>query len=214
MAGRILRGGAAALLLLLATAIAPAPAQATTFAPLTIEQFTDASTWIVEGEVARVWTEPGTKGSIWTRAEVRLSEVHKGPSVPETLVVDSLGGEHDGVVMVVPGQALFSVGEKVFLFLDQRGERIMPVSMFLGKLTVRRAPGERRTYGRRWHPGSNERFDHRFLPHPPVDERLYLDTLREQVQTRLDTGWDGKPIPGISIERLRDVNAIDRRLPR
>ena len=33
------------------------PAQATTIAPLTTEQMTDASTYIVEGTITRVWVE-------------------------------------------------------------------------------------------------------------------------------------------------------------
>lgn len=215
MTGRILRGGAAAILLLLASSMAPETASATTFANLSIEQFTDASTWIVEGNVTRVWTEADTeRGYIWTRAEVQLSSVHKGPSAPKTIVVDSLGGEHDGIVMTVPGQAVFSTGESVFLFLDEVGDRKVPVSKFQGKLTVRRAPGERISHAMRWHASDTESYDHRFLPHPPADQRIYLDSLREQVQRRLDVGWDGQPVPGLSRERLQQVNTLERRLPR
>lgn len=215
MTGRILRGGAAALMLLLATSLTPEPASATTFAELTVEQFTDASTWIVEGEVVRVWTETDeARGYVWTKAQVKVDDVHKGPSVPRTIVVDSLGGTDQGITMTVPGQAVFSPGESVFLFLDQIGERIVPVSKFQGKLTIRRAPGERRSHAMRWHPSATEAFDHRFLPHPPAEQRVYLDTLRAQVQARLDVGWDGKPIPGLSRDRLEQINQLERRLPR
>lgn len=215
MSGRILRRGAAALMLLLATSMAPEPASATSFANLTLEQFTDASTLIVEGDVARVWTEMDPEsGLIWTRAEVKVSTLHKGTVSTDTLVIDSLGGEHDGIVLTVPGQAVFSKGENVFLFLDKLAERYVPVSKFQGKFTVRRAPGDKQSHAMRWHASSTEDFDHRFLPHPAADQRIYLDDLRETVQRRLDAGWDGKPIPGITGERLELINTLDRRLPR
>lgn len=214
MIGRILRGGTAAVALFTATAVAPLTAEATSFAPLTIEQFTDASTWIVEGEVQRVWTDIDDRGLVWTHSEVTLSTVHKGPSVPVSLVVDSLGGRVGDYVTHVPGQAVFSQGESVFLFLDDTGDHVVPVAKFQGKFTLRRATGETRQHAMTWHPNPSERFDHRFLPHPEAEHRLYLDDLRERVQQRLDRGWDGQPIPGISAERLQLINTLERRMPR
>ncbi len=188
MIGRILRGGAAAVALLVTTAVAPPSAEATSFAPLTIEQFTDASTWIVEGEVQRIWTDIDDRGLVWTHSEVALSTVHKGLSVPDSLVVDSLGGRVGDYVTHVPGQAVFSQGESVFLFLDATGDHLVPVSKFLGKFTLRRATGETRQHAMNWHPSPGEIFDHRFLPHPAPEHRLYADDLRERVQQRLDRG--------------------------
>ena len=218
MTGRTLRGGAAAVLLLLALAGGPREAHATSLANLTVEQFTDASTWIVEGQVKRVWTEfEADRGIVWTKAEVALTEVHKGPDQRETLIVESLGGKHGDVLHDVPGRPSFSVGESVFLFLDEVGEetkRLVPVSMHLGKLTIRRASGERRHHVMHWQARRSETYDHRFLPHPPPENRVYLDDLRERVQSRLDVGWDGLPIPGISDERLKTVNKLERRIPR
>jgi len=55
---RIARSGLVGIALWCATAsLLPQEAEATSFADLSIEQFTDASTWIVEGRVTRVWTE-------------------------------------------------------------------------------------------------------------------------------------------------------------
>ena len=39
-----------------------------------------------------------------------------------------------------------------------------------------------------------------------------LDDLLEQVQARLDAGWDGKAIPGISNDNLHEINTLDRRM--
>ncbi len=217
MAARIVRGGVAAALLFLATAVAPTDARATSIPELSIEQYTDASTWIVEGKVTRVWTEldENDTARVWTRAELQVSEVHKGPQVVESLVIDSLGGTFGEITTYVPGSAVFSEGESVFLFLDRLGnDRLVPVGKFTGKLTLRRAPGERREFAMRWHAGRSERFDHRFLPHPPAHQRLYVNDLRERVQARLDRGWDGQPIPGLTEERLRTINELDRRIPR
>ncbi len=213
MIGRILRRGTVAIALFVATAVAPSIAQATTFAPLTIEQVTDGATWIVEGEVQRVWAEIDDRGLVWTRSEIALSTIHKGPASPGSLVVDSLGGQIGDYSTHVPGQAVFSEGESVFLFLDAIEDRVVPVSKFKGKFTLRRATGETRQHAMTWHPNPSERFDHRFLPHPAPEHRLYVDDLRERVQQQLDTGWNGQPIPGISLERLQQLNTLQRRTP-
>jgi hypothetical protein len=111
--------------------------------------------------------------------------------------------------------AVFSEGEQVFLFLDQTPDgRLVPASKFLGKYTVRRAAHADRKHVMTWHPKQGDTFDHRFLPHPAPESRVYLDDLREQVQRRLDAGWDGKPIPGIPTERLEHINTPEFRSPR
>lgn len=181
-------------------------ASATTIAPLTDVQMTDAATHIVRGEVTEVWTELDSQDLLWTRARLSVSQVLKGPDVDE-LIIDSLGGISADQIATVEGAARFSEGENVLVFLDTISEgRLTPVSMFRGKYTIRRAPGERKSYVRRWHGRLNSNYDARFLPHPPAKKRVYLDDLVDQVQARLDTGWDGKPIPGISNTRLETVN--------
>lgn len=201
--------------------IAPADAEATTFAPMSIEQFTDASTAIVQGEVLRVWTELEPDGRIWTRAEVRITETLKGRSpsgsvLPESLIVDSLGGKHGDYELNVPGRAVYSEGEDVFLFLHHEAKtgRWSSVAKFQGKYTVRRAPGDTRSYVRAWHPRAGERFDHRFLPHPLAADRIYLEDIKSAVQERLDKGWDGREVPGITQDQLRQINALEYRIPR
>jgi hypothetical protein len=65
-----------------------------------------------------------------------------------------------------------------------------------------------------WHPTNGRVFDARFLPHPAPERRVYLDDLVDRVQQRLDKGWDGKPITGISAVELKKINTLDRRMPR
>jgi len=190
------------------------PARATSLAPLTIEQMTDGATWIVEGTVQEVWTEIDAEtGRVWTRASLDVTDVLKGPSDPTTLVIDSEGGTSGAVTTTISGRAQFSEGEDVFVFLDVvRGERLVPVAKYMGKYTLRRAPGETRQHAMTWHGDGYTPFDARFLPHPPPEARLYVDDLRAQVVQRLSQPWDGAPIPGIDHARLAEINAPDRRL--
>lgn len=208
MTARKFRYGLVGIGFLIAAAILTPSAQATSFAPLTIEQFTDASTYIVEGKVSEVWTELDPVHSVvWTRARVEITTTLKGPDSPTTLIVNSLGGVFGDFDFYVPGMAVFSVDEDVLLFLDTLSDgRLVPVSKFLGKYTIRRATGERAPYARTWHTSHGETFDARFLPHPDAKDRIYLEGLREQIQNRLELGWDGQPISGISNERLLQIN--------
>lgn len=204
-----------AIAMLLALAIG-SPAHATSFAPMTIEQYTDASTYIVQGRVLEVWTElDAERLLVWTRARVAVDRTLKGPDGPREIVVDSAGGAWGDYSVEVAGRAVFSVDEQVFLFLDQLADgRLVPVGKYLGKYTVRRAPGERESYVRTWHPTPGEVFDARFLPHPADDERVYLADLEQRVEARLAAGWDGQPIPGLAPERLQIINTpAFRRIP-
>ncbi len=167
------------------------PARATTIAPLSIEQLTDASDYVVRGDITEVWTEVDEDGRIWTRARMQVQHVYKGPDDP----------------------AVFSEYEEALVFLHQRPRdgRLVPVGKFVGKYTIRRAPGDTRQYARTWHPRAGIKYDARFLPHPAPENRLYLDDLEARIEARLDTGWDGKPIPGLSPERLEQINTRARR---
>ena len=207
--------------LLLAVAIAvPAAivvpagtASATTLAPLSLEQLTDASEYVIHGMVTEVWTEIDDAGLVWTRARVDVAETLKGPDSPNELIIDSLGGDYEGYVLKVPSRARYSVHEELYTFLTRTDDgRLIPVAKFLGKFIVRRAPGDTESYLRTWH-GSDKgiAYDGRFLPHPKSDDRLYMNDFLERVQARLDTGWDGKAIPGMATDRLPALNTPDRR---
>jgi len=212
---RLLRCATLSVALLVTAAIErPEVAHATTFAAMSIDQFTDASTYIVEGKVTSVWTElDPSNGLVWTRARVQVTDTWKGPDRPTELVVSSPGGEVGDYHMYVPAAAVFSPDEDVFLFLADQGGRLTPIEAFLGKYTVRRAPGDTEPYVRTWHTSAGEHFDARFLPHPAAGDRTYLSDLRQQVSDHLAKPWDGQAIPGLNPDHLRVVNAPERRAP-
>lgn len=191
-------------------------AYATTIAPLTTEQMTDASTYIVEGTITRVWVEEDEDGRVWTRAALSVDTVLKGPDAPTELIIDTQGGHSWRSVTIVAGQARFSRGERTLVFLDtiRNGTRLTPVGQFYGKFTVRRAAGDSRAHAMRWHGAPNSAFDAQFLPYPAPEDRIYIDDLKGDIVNRLSTGWDGKPIPGIEAERLETINLPERRIVR
>ena len=54
------------------------------------------------------------------------------------------------------------------------------------------------------HPDRN--FDHRFIPLPAQKDRISIDVFEQQVEQHVEAGWNGKPIPGISLEKLEWTN--------
>jgi hypothetical protein len=181
-------------------------ANATDFAPVSLEQMVDASTMIIRGKVVRVWSEEDAHGLIWTRAEINVTESFKG-RVPTTLIVDSLGGtvgEHHASVW---GTSRFSANEDAFIFVEKLDNgRFSSFSMFNGKFTIRRAARDTELHLMKWHGNPAEPFDHRFLPYPAPEKRVYLNDFVERVEARVKAGWDGKPVPGVSMEALRKIN--------
>ncbi len=207
-----------ALTLALALAIGagmPSPAQATTFVPLTTENLADVSTAIVEGTVTEVRTELDDKDRVWTIATVDVTRRLKGAGVADTIEVWSLGGDIGRYTTHVEGQAVFSEGEHLLTFLHRsESGRYTPVGKFLGKLTFRRAPDADREHLMRWHPRAEWSFDHRFLPHPAADRRVYAEDFIAEVESHLAKPWDGETIPGVSPELLERVNTPANRSAR
>lgn len=185
------------------------PAPATTLAPLTTDQMTDASDTIIRGTVVSTWTMLDDQGHVWTRANVRVDEALKGAPAA-TVTVESPGGVLNGVVYEVPLAARYDEGEEVFLFLTEKASRGVygTVAMYGGKYTVRVNPQGGAEMVVLFTLPYTKDFDARFIPHPPVGERLGLATLEAQVRARVDLGWDGQPIPGLSNDRLRQINRL------
>ncbi len=189
-------------------AFVPATSTATSLVSLTDAQMVDASDYVVEGTITEVWVEFDDNDAIWTRAKIAITTVFKGKDAPNELIMDTMGGEIDDEMLMVPSSARFSEGEKVIVFLAEikHGTRLTPVAMSRGKYTLRRAPGERELYATRWRPQDGVPYDHRFIPHPQPEHRIYVDDLRTRIQERVVAGWDGKPIPGVTIEHLGQIN--------
>ena len=190
-------------------------AHATSLANLSVEQLTDASTYIVRGQVTRVWSEVDANDRVWTRAELSVAHVFKGPARPKTLVIDSLGGYFQGALLEVDLAARYAPGEEVIVFLDaiQNGARLVPVAKFEGKFTVQHVADTDRDIVVRFTAPTRQAYDTRFLPAPDLSERVYVEELTGRVESRVRAGWDGSPIPGLNAEKLREINAPARRTP-
>jgi hypothetical protein len=196
--------------------LAPDTAKATSLAPMTIDDMTDASTWIVRGTITDVWTDLDAKGRVWSHARVAVSETFKGFDCPDEVVIDQLGGTYGAVTASVGSTAGMTATEDIFAFLyqDPASGRVVLVSKQRGKYAVRRAPGESRSYVRLTPMPASGHYDGRFLPHPSPEHRLYLDDLLDTVRNRLEVGWQGTAIPGLTASELTRLNTAERRIAR
>lgn len=186
-------------------------ASATVLAELSVEQMTDGAEAIVRGTVVSQWVMLNPAGHIVTRALVQVDRVWKGQLVAgEVIAVDSPGGDYMGLMADVPSAARFSEGEAVFLFLSSvyHGQGWTPVGMFQGKYSIRQNPVDGSEMPVRFTVSYERDFDARFLPHPAPADRISMENLGARVERRVESGWDGKPIPGISPERLRQINRL------
>jgi hypothetical protein len=179
--------GAAAVLLGSAIALTSGDAHATTFKELTSDQRVDLADLIIRGTVTEVWTERDDRGVIWTRAQVDVSSVIKGNQDADALIIDQLGGEWGGVRMSVGGAARFSQGEEgLFFIAENNGKtRFLLQSMGLGKWTIRIDPHSGREIVQQFMAPLNEDYDHRFIPAPAKEDRVFLSSFEERIQTRL-----------------------------
>jgi hypothetical protein len=168
-------------------AISPA-AEATTLVPLTVEEVTDAADLVVRGNVERSWSAVGVNGHVYSYADVRVTEVVKGDVEPgDTLRVDSPGGVLDGVVYDTALAARFSPGEEVLAFVESygHGAGFQPVGMYLGKYTVKQDPRDGQPMVVRFTVSYHRTFDARFVPNPPLSERVSLDAMLARVKARV-----------------------------
>lgn len=187
------------------------PAGATTLAALSLEQVTDASDLVVRGTVESMSVEMDVHGHAITVVEVEVTESLKGAvEVGDFLRVESPGGTIDGQTMLVASAARYSVGEDTLLFLSEHADGMSygTVGMTLGKYSVRPDPLDGTPLAVQFTVPQTESYDARFIPIPPKGQRVTLSTVEAQVRARVELGWDGKPIPGISADRLRTINKL------
>ncbi|HJN77595.1 MAG TPA: hypothetical protein QGF58_26990 [Myxococcota bacterium] len=196
--------------LVLALGVAAGEAQATTLSKLSVDQMTDASDLVVRGTVTDIWTAKDSDGWIWTHAQLEVSAVLKGDTATSEVVVSQLGGVYMNTSALIEGASRFSIGEEGIFFLvsDKAGTRLSPAGMWQGKYTVRIDPDSGREMGVRFLLSQDAWYDHRFLPHPPVGDRLYVDDLEDEILERVAEGWDGVPIPGADPVKLRRINNL------
>jgi hypothetical protein len=189
----------------LAIGLAASEAAATTLVALSTEQLTDAADAIVKGTVDAVWTEMDDDGKCWTRARVDVEKTIKGAPGPE-VVVSQIGGICGPLAARVESTARFSEGEEAYFFLEALNGYTGVVGMVQGKFTLRMDPAARHEIVMRFTVPSDEPYDARFLPLPPADQRIAATDFERTVIARATQGWDGQPIAGTSMERLRAID--------
>lgn len=196
-------------LVLVAAAALSAPASATTLARLSVEQMVDASDFVVRGTVQEVWSERDASGHIWTRALVDVAENLKNQAPPE-LVVEAPGGEYDGAVQEIALAPRYSVGEEVVLFVDRKKEpgHFGTVALAAGKYTVRVNPADGSEMLVAFTVPYTRPYDARFIPNPPIADRIGAAAFADRVRARAQLGWDGQPVPGVPLEHLREINKL------
>jgi hypothetical protein len=186
-------------------------ARATTLSELTVEQMTDASDLIVRGTVTQVFTELDDRGNVWTRAQVEVSEVLKGALDTRAVLVDQIGGVHGNAYSVIRWAPRFSKGEEAVFFLEElRSGRTSIVGWYQGKFTLRMDPDAAEQMLVRFTTNQDRPYDHRFIPHPPVQSRIYLSDFKARVLDRVALGWDGRPIPGADPVKLGRINRLQQ----
>jgi hypothetical protein len=114
------------------------PAQATIAVPLSDEDLTVTSRFIVKGTVRSVfsaWDDAQTM--IWAYVEVRSERVIKGDLTARTIVLKQAGG-FDGLSGIhVFGQPSFYIGQEVLLFLNTAPDGSLHVAhTFMGMYSV------------------------------------------------------------------------------
>jgi len=187
-------------------ALASAPADAS-MVELSQDQIIDASSAIVRGVVTEIWTEEDDRTVVWTRAQIEVKETYKGDNTVKVYTVDQLGGRFGGNTTDIHGGAQFSIGEEAIFFLETLGNgRITPVGLSQGKFTTRLDPYSQMKIVVQFAAPARQKYDHRFIPLPKEDKRIYMDDFVEQIRSRVNQGWDGKSIPGVSDMRLRAID--------
>ena len=184
-------------------------ANATSMVELSIDQLIDASEEIVKGTVVATWTERDPKTQmLWTHAQIEIEETFRGDA-KEILIIEQPGGTWGSTDLVVEGIARFSEGETGYFFVEYlASDRYVPVGMFQGKFNVLMDPYSQNEIVHRYALHPSQKFDHRFIPLPTKENRVSTQMFEEQILSGLENGWDGKPIPGVSSEKLQRINAI------
>jgi len=122
------------------------PAEATIVRQLSLTDMAKRADLIVRGHVVRrtsSWNPERTR--IYTVSEIRVDAAMKGGLAPGSVVpVRQIGGQVDGVVQTIAGDAHFTEGEEVVVFLDR--DETLPFSYLIGlsqgKFSVRRDAGQ------------------------------------------------------------------------
>jgi hypothetical protein len=109
---------------------------ATVLLPMPDADLVDTSSFVVTGEVTNVHAVVASGGGIETRVRVAVDEGIKG-HVGRIVTFVQPGGEVDGRAVVIFGNAQYTVGERVLVFLRRRADGALTTNALgLGKYRI------------------------------------------------------------------------------
>lgn len=119
------------------TALVP-PADGTTLIRRSTAELTVLSEHVVEGIVTNVESRYREDHKfVYTYVTIEVAESFKGDRLSNTIVLEELGGEANGMTVTVPSNPVFEVGQRAIFFLDVKDERHLRVhGMEQGKFDV------------------------------------------------------------------------------
>jgi len=158
-------------------------ARASVLAKSTESQRIDRADLIIRGTVVESWVEHNLRDLVMTHYLIDTSMVLKGDAPDGYVHVAVLGGEMASFRTVVEGSARYNLNEEVLLVLEykERFDHYVTKSMAKGKYTIRLDPESRREIIQRVIIPSNMKYDHRFLPFPSADEKVFVSDFEEHV---------------------------------
>ena len=123
----------------------------------------------------------------------------------DILVVEQPGGTWGTTDTLVESVARFSVGEEGYFFVEELAPgRSVTAGMYQGKYNVIFDPYSRQelhSFDFQWiHDATSIIVLFLYLPRKIVFPQKTLFEIEEAV----DNGWDGQPIPGVSLEKLNE----------
>jgi len=125
------------LLLLLSLPLPGAPAGAATVIPMADDDLIRGADVIVEGRITRIEGHRDVFGAIHTYVTVGIDEVLKGDVPGPELTILEIGGTVGHRTYWLSANPEFVVGERVLLFMDQRGDgSLRTYHFYLGKFSI------------------------------------------------------------------------------
>jgi hypothetical protein len=162
-------------------------AEATVALPMTLQELTSESTVVVHATVlARESSWDDTKSRIYTFTKLGVMRTLKGSVPNKEITIRQWGGTVGNVVMHVPGNATFKVGEEVVVFLSAEEGLHFVVGLAQGKFRVQAEASGKKVATRdtseigfaSW----DEKGRMQIAPRWELDRPMYLDELEARVK--------------------------------